>query len=152
MNVIPIKSTKLRNISLDLLFQIIKSPCHNGYLHGNTITQLHHILTKTHFDDYSQLQKRKEKPAIKCESEFPINPLTRVTEEYKKTTKKIHFIENSIQPTKTNLTFHLYICWSTSGSQTTLASYILPPSSSFFKADLTVQGKKLHIVLKKLKV
>ena len=41
--------------SLDLIFQIIKVPCQNGYLDGETITQLHHVLKKKHFDDYPQL-------------------------------------------------------------------------------------------------
>ena len=55
MDVIPINPTNLLNISLDLLFQIIKIRCHNGYLHGQTITQIHHVQKKTHFDDYPQL-------------------------------------------------------------------------------------------------
>ena len=108
MDVIPINPTNLRNISQDLLFQIIKIPCHNGYLHGKTITKIHHVLKETHFDDYPQLQKRKAKPTIKYESEFPINPLTGVTQECEKTTRKIHFIENSIQlinKNKSNLPF-----------------------------------------------
>ena len=156
MDVIPIKPTNLQNISLDLLFQIIKIPCHNaGYLHGQTIfTQLHHVLKKTHFDDYSQLQKRQEKPTIKCESEFPINPLTGVTQECKKKLLGKSILQKIVfnLSTKTNLNFHLYICWSTSGSQIALASSMLPPSSTFFKADLTTWGKHLKLVIKKLKV
>ena len=154
MDVIPINPTNLWNISLDLLFQIIKIPCHNGYLHGETITQLHHVLKKKHFDDYPQLQKRNEKRSIKCESEFQIDRLTGLTQECKKTTRKIHFIEKSIQPineNKSNLPF-IHLLESTSHSQGTLASFMMPPSSSFFKDDLTSWGKNLKLVTKKLKV
>ena len=74
---------------------------------------------------------------IKCESDFPINPLTGVTQKCKKTIRKIHFIENSIQPineNKSNLPF-IHLLESTSRSQTTWASFMMPPSSSFFKDD-----------------
>ena len=80
--------------------------------------------------------------------------LTRLTEECKKTTTKIHCIENSIQPineNKSNLPF-IHFLESASRSQTTWASFMMPPSSSFLKDDLTRWGKKLKLVTKKLKV